>query len=265
MRAITRVRTKAGLASLSCLALLLIPGCATTDKEAEDLQNARKAGSRMDIGVDHMDNGRTALALREFMAAESLDPANPRIQYALGEAYMARGLPDESEVHLLRALEIFPEFHDARLTLTALYIVKGRYEDVIVNCQMLLDDPTFPLPWRALGNKGWAEHKLGRNEEARRSLAMAREYRSGYWPAALSLAIIETEEGHRLEAIGLLQEIIDQEPGPRVESEANYRLAELYISLGRRDRALGHLTASAAVEPDGEWARKSQEYLKLLQ
>jgi type IV pilus assembly protein PilF len=243
---------------------LLATGCATAQKQAEERQRLRKANSHLDIGVGYLESGRTALALREFLTAEKLDPRNARIQYALGEAYLARGKVEESELHLKRALELYPDHHDARLSLTALYLLQERHPEVIEQCDMLVDDPTFPAPYRALGNRGLAQMRMGLSHEARQSLDLALDYNAQYWPALLTLATLEAEEGHRLEAIGLLQEILQLEPGPRVESEVNYRLAEIYISLGKRQRAIGHLSTSVTRAPEGPWAAKSQEYLKLL-
>jgi len=246
------------------LALLLTTGCATAQKQAEERHRLRKANSRLDIGVGYMESGRTALALREFLTAEKLDPRNARIQYALGEAYLARGKVEESELHLKRALELYPDHHDARLSLTALYLLQERHPEAIEQCDVLVDDPTFPAPYRALGNRGLAQMRMGRSQEARQSLELALDYNAQYWPALLTLATLEAEEGHRLEAIGLLQQILQLDPGPHIESEVNYRLAEIYISLGKRQRAIGHLSTSVARAPDGPWAAKSQEYLKLL-
>lgn len=244
---------------------MLLSGCASTGKmEAETALNARRATSHLNLGADHLQAGRSALALREFMTGAALDPLNPRLQYALGEAYLARQKPEESEQHFLRALELHPAHHDARLSLSALYVVQGRYEEAIAACDLLVDDPTFPSPWRALANRGWALFKLGRSVEARASLELARDYSANYWPAMLSLAVLESAEGRRLEAIALLQEVIELAPGDRVESEANYRLAENYIALGRRDRAVPYLMTAVSGAPEGEWARRSQEYLKLL-
>jgi Tfp pilus assembly protein PilF len=240
-------------------------GCATSGtRAAEAKQQARRAISHMNIGADHLHWGRAALALREMMTAESLNPKNPRIQYALAEVYLIRDRPAEAEQHFLQALVLQEGLHDARLSLSALYIVQARYEEAIAACQLLLDDPTFPAPWRALANRGWSEYRLGRSAEARGSLGLAREYREGYWPAMLSMAVLEAAEGNRLEAIGLLQELIELGPGPGVESEANYRLARNYVALGKRTRAMRYLTAAVDRAPDGEWARRSQDYLKLL-
>jgi type IV pilus assembly protein PilF len=243
---------------------LLATGCATAQKQAEERQRLRKANSHLDIGIGYLESERAALALREFLVAEKLDPRNARVQYALGEAYLAQGKLDECEIHLKRALELFPDYHDARLSLSALYLMRERYAETVEQCDLLVADPTFQGPYRALANRGLAQLNMGRSAEARKSLELALDYNAQYWPALLTLATLEAEQGHRLEAIGLLQQILELEPGPRVESEVNYRLAEIYISLGKRQRAIGHLSTSVTRAPEGPWAAKSQEYLKLL-
>lgn len=242
----------------------LCAGCATSAKLEQDEKAVRRATSLLDLGADHLENGRPGLALREFLSAESLDPLNPRIQYGLGQAYWARDRLVDAERHFRRALEIYPEHHDSRVTLSALLISAGRYEEAIAQSDILIDDASYPTPWRPLANRGWAQLQLGRDGEARRSLDRSLEYSPGFWPAALSLAILEAQSGRPLEAVGLFQELLNKEPGPSAESEVNYRLAEVYISLGNRKRALGHLTASVARQPEGPWAKKSEEYLKLL-
>ena len=259
------LRTRSTVLGMVALLTLGSTGCATTNKQAEADLAARKATSHLNLGADHLDKGRAALALREFLTAEKLDPENPRVQYALGEGYLARQKPEEAEAHYLKALALNPEYHEAKLSLSALYIVSERYDDASRACQELVDDPTFPAPWRALANRGWSEYKLGRIQVARETLELALDYAPEYWPAVLSLAVIESEQGRRREAIALLERLIEIGPPDRVQAEANYRLAENYIALGRRDRAVGHLTTAAARAPEGEWARRSKEYLRLLQ
>ena len=236
-------------------------GCATV---AVGSLSARKAASHVQVGSDHLANGRSALALREFLAAEKLDPKNAQVHYALADAYLARAKRAESEKHARRALALFPDYHDARLFLTALLLVEKRYAEAIPECNRLVEDPTFEAPWRALTNRAWAEYKLGRGKDARDSLAQASEYRQNYWPATLALAIFEGDAGHRAEAIRLYKDIIAQAPGPAVESEVNYRIAEIYVALGKRKEAMGHLTTSVARAPESHWAKKSQAYLKRL-
>jgi type IV pilus assembly protein PilF len=241
----------------------LFTGCATTSAQAKE-EAGRRAASHLDIGADHLGEGRSALALREFLAAEKLTPDNARVHYALGEAFLAQGKRAESERHYRRAIELLPDGHDAQLSLSVLLILEERYAESSAICQALLDDPTFPAPWRALANLGFAELKQGRLGDARKHLELAREYQKEYWPATLSLAQLELQEGHRPKAITLLREVLALEPGPAVEAEANYRIAEIYVSLGRREQAVAHLSSAVSQTPDGLWGRRSEEYLKLL-
>jgi type IV pilus assembly protein PilF len=258
MRLHTRIATLALAALLAGTA-----GCAS-DPPRKGGDDAAKAKSRLDIGADHLKSGRNALALREFMAAEQLNPGDPRVHYALGEAYLAQGKMADSELHYRRAVEIDPQHHDAWLSLSALLIVEKRYAEATAICRELIDDPTYPTPWRALANAGFAEFQLGHLAEARDLLQRAREYNENYWPASLSLAQLEVQEGRRLDALHLLQSALEIQPGPNVEAELNYRIAEIYVSLGRREEAMGHLTTAVARAPRGVWGKRSEEYLQLL-
>ena len=239
-------------------------GCATRQAKLEEDRLLRQARSHFDLGVDHIANRRIPYALRELMAALELEPDNPRTHYALGDAYMRNGKLVDAERHLKQALAIWPEFHDARLHLSALYIHTKRYRMALDESQVLIDDPTFPAPWRALTNHGWAQYKLGETAEARATLELAHQFNRAYWPTLLDLGILENSEGRRLEAIERFQQLLEQRPGPSATSEANYRLAEIYVSLGKRDRAVEHLLTAVKKTPDGRWGVKSEEYLKLL-
>jgi tetratricopeptide (TPR) repeat protein len=93
----------------------------------------------------------------------------------------------------------------------------------------------------------------------------AREYQQDYLPATLSLAQIDVQEGRRVDALALLRSALEVQPGvPNVQAEVNYRIAEIYVSLGKRAEAMSHLSSAVAQAPQGVWGKKSQEYLKLL-
>lgn len=260
--------TRLGGARLLCaawlMALTALLGCATSGTRLEKERQLKQARAQFELGVDYVNSGRVALGLRSLIEAEHLDPNNAHIHHALGDAYMRKGRFEEAERHLLRALELYPAYHDARLRLSQLYIHLKRYDEVIAEAQKLLDDPTFPGAWRALTNRGWARFRLGRTVEARRDLELAREYNDRYWPALLNLGILEAQEGHHLKAIALFEEMLALEPRASAMAEANYRLAEIYVSIGKRERAVGHLVTAVAQAPGDVWGKKSEEYLKLL-
>ena len=260
-----KVRTLGRLAFALCLAGLAT-GCATTGQSREAAEEARlkQARSHLNLGVDYLRTDRAALAIRELLIAEEFDPKNARIQFAIGEAYLRRDKPAEAEQHYRRVLELAPDFHDARLNLSAMYLGLGRYEECIAESRVLAEDATFPGPWRALTNQGWAEYKLGRTAEARQSLGIATDYSPSYWPALLSLGILDVEDGRRLEAVRRFQKVLEHAPPADARAEANYRLGEIYVALGNRDRAVAYLRSAVVDSPGGQWGNKSEEYLKLL-
>lgn len=251
--------------AVALLVLLALPGCATNaTKRYEMEQRGKQANSHFELGVDHLENGRYANGLRELLVAETLQPKNPRIHAALAEAYLRKGKVVEAETHLLRALEIDPKYHDARLNLSGLYLMVGRYEEASVQARNLVDDATFPGVWRAYTNRAIAEMWLGNHLVARDQLDLAIDFNKKYWPALLTLGILEQKEGRPVEAIAFFRRALEQNPGPGARAEVNYRMAEIYVSLGKRAEAVEHLMAAVAQTPEGKWGKKSEEYLKIL-
>jgi tetratricopeptide (TPR) repeat protein len=263
LRSKLETKTVAGV-----LLLALALGCASAGgDDAEERISAAdesRARAHQSVGATHLREGRVALAIRELRASEKLNPGDRWTQLTLAEAYRQKGLNADAEKHLQKALAIDPTFQDARLTLSGLYIQLERYPDAIREAQVLIDDPTFPQPWTALTNKGWALAQLKQHKEAREALSTALEYNSRYWRAELNLGILDSEEGKRVDAIERFERVLELTPGPLGTAEANYRIGEIYVSLGNRKRALEHLVAASSQRPSGPWGKRSEDYLKRL-
>jgi Tfp pilus assembly protein PilF len=277
-----RIRSRstrmAAAALAAVLGTLLLPGCATDGqprpkptpraaaRTAPEITDAeRRARMHYDLGIERMRDGRNPEAIGELLQAVRLDPGDKRIRLALAEAYRRGGRVQETEQHLRAALEIDPSFQQALLNLSALYIQLERYEEALVYGERLMADPTFPHPWRALTNLGWAELRLGRIDSAVSHLQLALDYKDDYWPARLNLGILESERGRRAEAIQHYERVLAAQPGPFAEAEVRYRLAEQYESLGDRKAAISQLTKAADLRPSGPWSKRSAEYLQSLQ
>lgn len=225
----------------------------------------RRARVHYELAIDRMRTGRNPEAIGELLQAVRLDPADANIRLALAEAYRRSGRVVETEQHLQAALAIDPAFQAAHLNLSGLYIQLERYEDAIVHAQHLVDDPTFPSPWQALTNLGWAEYKLGRLDAAAQHLRLAIDYRDSYWPARLNLGILAADRGDRDQAVEHFERVLTEEPGVMAEAEARYRLAELYVSMGDKRRAIAQLNKASDLRPSGPWSKRSAEYLQTLQ
>jgi len=247
--------------------LALVAGCATTGSDEPEKSVAAdetRARAHQSVGTTHLKEGRVGMAIRELRAAEELNPRDKWIQLTLAEAYRQKGLNADAEQHLKKALALDPNFQDARLTLSGLYIQTDRFADAVAEAQKLIDDPTFPQPWTALTNKGWALAQLKRTKEAREALETAIEYNDHYWRAQLNLGILDSEDGKRMEAMDRFERVLALSPGPLGTAEANFRIAEIYVSLGNRERAVEHLVAATEQRPSGPWGKRSEDYLKRL-
>ena len=266
-----RLRGAAFLANVTVLTALMIGGCAGTKVEVDSELPVAQSRAKRDLGIDYLASGRTAMAIRELSISLEMDPSDPQTHLWIGEAYRRKGQTARSESFLIEAIELADALkdsntaHAARLNLSALLSQMGRYEDSLPHCEALANDPTFSTPWRPLSNCGWALMKLGRLEEARTHFETSLEYFPRFGPALMNLSILEAKHGHRLKAIRLLEKAL--ESGRLTASghaEANYRLGELYVALGRRDAAVDYFKTSARIAPDADWGSQSQAYLDLL-
>jgi len=237
------------------------PGPPQASQKQKDMADAR---AHQSLGLSYLRDGRVPLAIRELRAAVDKNPKDKWSHLSLAEAYRLRDLLPDAEKHALKALKLDPDFHEARLTISGLYIQMERYADCVKETRVLVDDPTFPQPWTALTNQGYAQYRMGDLPEARKSLEEALEYHDRYWQAMLNLAILDAEEGRRRPAIERLEAVIALDPGPLGKAEANYRIAEQYISMGDRGRAMEHLVAASSQRPNGPWGKRSEDYLKSL-
>jgi Tfp pilus assembly protein PilF len=258
--------------ALAAVLILSSGGCMVPVKETYDgSEPVTRGQAKRDLGIDYLSSQRTAMAIRELTTAIKLEPTDPKTHLWLGEAYRRKGRAEEAEVFLLDAIRFSAVDDDseteqlARLTLSALLSQMGRYAESLEHCEALATDPTFPTPWRPLTNCGWALFKLGRIDEAREHYNEALDYFPRFGPALLNLGILQTEEGHSLAAIKSLERALDSgRLGMSGLGEAHYRLGEIYVGLGRRDKAVEQFKEATIKAPYVEWGTQSQAYLDLL-
>jgi tetratricopeptide (TPR) repeat protein len=254
-------------ALIGALGGCLIPETVTSDPSNE----VKMSHAKRDLGVDYLSSRRTGMAIRELRASMELDPMDPQTHLWLGEAYRRKGRAEEAEAYLKSAIEIAVDIKDtrseqeARLNLSGLFSQMGRYEEALPHCDLIAKDPTFSSPWRPLTNCGWSLMQLGRYNEARAHFVEALDFYPRFGPALLNLGILEAKEGHKMAAITTLGKAISSNRlGGLGIAEAHYRLGEVYMELGRRDKAIVEFTAAADKAPNADWGSQSQAYLDLL-
>ena len=254
------------------LALALLAGwqagCMTPVPDPDELsleeQQLDQAAARRDLGMDYLAKGQNALALRELDFSVKTNPDDPITQLWLGEGYRRQGHNDLALAAMKQSVALQPDFRVGHNNLAAFYLQMEQYENAIFHTQILIDDPLYARPWKAYSNRGWAEFKLGRIADARKSLEFALEFRHDFWPASLNLGILEQHAGKTVQAVKHFQRVISSPVGPGPKAEASFRIAQILVSMGHREKAIKYFTASVKTDPQSSWAADSRDYLKIL-
>jgi tetratricopeptide (TPR) repeat protein len=242
----------------------------TTTTSAPEVDPVGLAAAIRDVALDYLRQGNAAMAIRELQRAQLKNPDDPLTYLGLAAAYRSKGLLPEAESHVLRSLELgtdpqAPDYQLAVLTLATIYVQQERYEEARVQCQILIDDPTYSVPWVALTTRGWAEFKAGQFENARSSYLEALDYRTGYERAHFNLGILDQSQKRWLDAVRRLETAtLSDRMSPEALAEAHFRMGEIYMTLGRPDKAIEHFGVAAEEAPEGKWGLQSRSYLELL-
>lgn len=121
----------------------------TADKERSQL--------RMQLGLSQLERRNYALALKELLAAEELNPQDETIQNSLGLTYFYREKYNESIQHLLKAIDLNPKFTEAKNNLARVYIENHQYDKARQMISEVLSDLTYPNTAKAYAFLGLLE------------------------------------------------------------------------------------------------------------
>jgi Tfp pilus assembly protein PilF len=247
-------------------ALAAATACTTlTDREVV------LADQHRDLAATKLVQGEAEAAITEYRRSLAINPKEPETHIGLAEAYRKKGLLSDTESELKEALRLDPTNQDARLALGVTYLQQERWVDAAAEFQHLADDPTFVRPARALVNLGWAHYKSGDLDQATADFERALKTDRANYTAHLDLGIVLYDRGDLVAAIQHFEEcvnIVSERPAlvfGSSEAEARFRMAQAYVRLNQRDRAVDSLRVAVERGGESEWARKSSDYLKVLQ
>jgi Tfp pilus assembly protein PilF len=245
--------------------LALLAGCATPSD-----QDLSLAFQRRQLAEAKLSQGEVELAIQQYKESLELYAGDPETHFGLAQGYRQKGKLELAERHLLEAVRIQPEHHEARLNLGVIYLMQERWADSMLVFRGLADDPTFIRPVRALVNLGWAQYKSGDLGGARVTFEQAVAHERGNHIAHLDLGIVLYDQGDVVEAIRHFErvlEILENRPVEvfgAAEAEARFRAAQGFVKLGKPSEAISHLELAAQRGGTGEWGQKSREYLAIL-
>jgi Tfp pilus assembly protein PilF len=180
------------------LAVIVAAGCATTGAvtESQRLQ-ARAAYER---GVGHLHDKQAGAALAAIKEAVAIDPGEPLYRDTLGLLLLDLGRPDLAVEHLRKAVELDPQFADARFHLGTALAETGQWEEAAATYREALTLPRLTVPELAHQNLGLALYHLKRYPEAESSLRFALRLEPKLQAAYYNLGLVLTATERKEEA-----------------------------------------------------------------
>ena len=236
---------------------LLAASCSGVSAE----QRTQAAEIHQQLGDNLLHDGDAQQAMKEYM--QSIDAEEvPEAHNGLGLIYaFSLGRPEDGEREFKRALEMKPEFSEARTNLGALYISRGRFAEAIPLLEKAARDPLYTSRVLAQSNLGWALYKVGQADkgvgEIRAALQVAPKYCKGW----RQLGTIYAEQGRLDDASSAFGRYAEECPDvPDAHLQSGKVLARL--SKAPQARAAFERCATVKNDKDKPVAAECAKFLK---
>jgi len=162
------------------------------------------------MGDQLLQRGDFTNAMRMFRRTVELDDENELNHFNLGLAMARLGQTNDAITSFRTALEIYPDFAEAHNSLGLQLSALGDLDEAKKHYEAAIEiQPDFPT---ALNNLGTIHARQGRYAEAVRSFEQALVLDTNYVSARFNLANALLHTGHTNEALGRLQDLVNEHP-----------------------------------------------------
>lgn len=141
--------------------MTLVVGCGSNLKKQQ-----KQARLLLEIGSSQLAKGFYPAALKSLQESLRLDDQNPVTYNNLGLAYYVRDRYDKAEFYILKALELKPDYTEARNNLGRVYIAKYEFKKAIFHLKLAVEDLTYTAPEKSHSNLGYAYFKSKQYDQA---------------------------------------------------------------------------------------------------
>jgi len=225
-----------------------------------DLQRAQQAQYHADLAYGYLiESSDPNAALQEVLLSLKLQEDNLATHHLAALIFMGRSDWIKALKHAKRALELKPDFYEAKNNLGAVYLSLGEWREAAKVFQELTSVLEYRTPARAYNNLGWALYKLNRRGEAKRALLSAVKLNPRLCPPHNNLGLISLE----LRDLELAERELDKSVSLcPTYAEPHLHLARLYAERGGHERALSALKRCVELGGDSEVGLRCSSVLK---
>lgn len=192
-------------------------------------------------------------------AVDARVPDEARREFERGSAALSRGKDEEGVEHLRKAVEIYPDFMQARLLLASAHMKARRFEEAEAALARAVE--TDPHSVAALVSLGEARRRLKKYTEAEESLAAALKLDDASWQGHLALGRVYLDTDQFKKAAPHIGRTLQLKPDL---PEAHLLGGNILLKVGEPARALAEYEEYLRLAPEGEYAAATRELVGKL-
>jgi len=201
--------------------------------------------AHLNFGNVLFQKGKVDEAITHYQEALQIKPDYTEARYDLGNALLQRGRVDEAIAQYQEALQLNPDYAESRNCLGLALDQKGRVDEAITQFQKALE--INPDNAEALNNLGNALLRKGRVDEAIAHYQKALKINSDYAEAHNNLGNALLQKGRVEQAITHYQVALRINPGL---AEAHRNLGTVLLQKGSVDEAISQFQQALQIWPD---------------
>lgn len=198
-------------------------------------------------------------ALQEVLESLRLDPNKPEVHMLAGLIYTGRSDLLKALTHYTQALELKPDFFEAKNNLGTVYLALGRWDKAIEVFQDLTSRDEYRTPAMGFNNLGWARYKSGQKDLALRAFVTATQLNPRLCPPHNNAGMVYLERGDLERAERSLTRGIKRCPR---YAEPHLHLGRVYLKRADSERALASWQRCRALAGDSELSLRCRQLIR---
>ena len=234
------------------LILLVLVACATTTNE----QSKKESYAYRRLGEAYLNQGKLALAMKEFQRAETKYADDHLLQYDIGLVYLLKKQYDEAIAHFKKALDLKPDYGEAINSLGNAYAGKGDWDQAIFNYKKVVGDILYGTPHFGYAGLGNAYYFKGDLEISEKYYLEALKAKPGFSRALRGLAKTYIAMGRIPEAVASLEKAVRKAPD---SAALHFELAQAYQLALEFQKAYKSYRKVIELAPDSSLADQAEQ------
>lgn len=206
-----------------------------------------------------IENHDSDAALQDALQSLKLDPNVPEVHMLTALVYTGRSDLLKALKHYRTAIELKPDYYEAKNNLGTIYLSLNMWEKAIEVFSELITRDEYRTPAMGYNNLGWAYFKLNQHDLALKHFITATQLNPRLCPPHNNVGMIYLKQEEFDRGIRALNTAIKQCPQ---YAEPYLHLGRAYAKVGQTQQAMEHWTTCLKLAPENELGLRCERLSK---